>query len=91
MGGAMDLVAGTPRVIVLTDHVAKDGSPKVVEQCSLPLTGAGVVNRIITDRAVFDVVEGSLVLRRLAPGQNVEEIRELTGAAFTVELEETAE
>ena len=87
----MDLVAGTPRVIVLTDHVAKDGSPKVVEQCSLPLTGAGVVNRIITDRAVFDVVEGSLVLRRLAPGQNVEEIRELTGAAFTVELEETAE
>ncbi len=88
MGGAMDLVAGTPRVIVLTDHVAKDGSPKIVERCSLPLTGAGVVNRIISDRAVFDVVDGGLVLRRLAPGHDAEEIRELTGAAFTVDLEE---
>ena len=87
MGGAMDLVAGTPHVIVLTDHVAKDGSPKVVEQCSLPLTGAGVVDRIITDRAVFDVVAGALVLRRLAPGQDLEEVRSLTGATFTVDLE----
>lgn len=89
MGGAMDLVAGTPRVIVITDHVAKDGTPKIVEQCSLPLTGAGVVDRIITDRAVFDIVEGSLVLRRVAPGENVEEIRALTGDAFTVDLEES--
>lgn len=87
MGGAMDLVAGTPRVIVLTDHVAKDGSPKIVEQCSLPLTGAGVVNRIISDRAVFDVVDGGLVLRRLAPGIDVEELREITGASFTVDLQ----
>ena len=90
MGGAMDLVAGTPRVIVMTDHVAKDGTPKVVEQCSLPLTGAGVVDRIITDRAVFDVVDGALVLRRVAPGEIVEELRSLTGAAFTVDLEESS-
>lgn len=88
MGGAMDLVAGTPRVIVLTDHVAKDGSPKIVAECSLPLTGAGVVNRIISDRAVFDVVDGALVLRKIAPNHTLEEIRSATGASFSVELEE---
>ena len=75
---------------MLTDHVAKDGSPKVVARCSLPLTGAGVVDRIITDRAVFDVVEGSLILRRLAPDHTEDEIRELTGAEFTTQLEEIA-
>lgn len=88
MGGAMDLVAGTPRVVVITEHVAKDGSPKIVEQCELPLTGAGVVNRIVTDRAVFDVVDGGLVLRRIAPGHTEEELREATGAPFATELEE---
>jgi 3-oxoacid CoA-transferase subunit B len=88
MGGAMDLVAGTPRVIVLTDHVAKDGSPKIVAECSLPLTGAGVVNRIISDRAVFDVVDGALILKRIAPGHDLEEIRAATGATFTADLEE---
>ncbi|MDV6297302.1 CoA transferase subunit B (plasmid) [Rhodococcus aetherivorans] len=88
MGGAMDLVAGTPRVIVLTEHVAKDGTPKIVATCTLPLTGVGVVNRIISDRAVFDVVDGALVLRRLAPGVEIEDLREITGAAFTVALDE---
>lgn len=95
MGGAMDLVAGTPHVVVLTEHVARDGSPKVVERCTLPLTGVGVVDRIITDRAVFDVVDdgdggGRLVLRRLAPGQDLEELRSLTGAPFTADLDGSA-
>ena len=88
MGGAMDLVAGTPRVIVVTDHVAKDGSAKIVETCDLPLTGVGVVNRIITDRAVFDVVDSALVLRAMASGITVESLVEVTGAPFTVELQE---
>lgn len=86
MGGAMDLVAGTPRVIVVTEHVAKDGSPKIVAACDLPLTGIGVVHRIISDRAVFDIVEGALVLRALSPDTDVAELRALTGAEFTVEL-----
>lgn len=90
MGGAMDLVAGTPRVIVLTDHVSKNNSPKVVERCTLPLTGANVVDRIITDRAVFDIEDGGLVLKRIAPGISVDDIRELTGANFRIELEEAA-
>lgn len=85
MGGAMDLVAGTPRVIVITDHVSKDGSPKIVTECNLPLTGVGVVDRIISDRAVFDVVDGGLILRQLAPGHTVAEIKELTAAPVTVD------
>ena len=87
MGGAMDLVAGTPRVIVVTEHNAKDGSPKIVEECDLPLTGARVVQRIISDLAVFDVTPAGLVLRALAPGVTIDEVQRLTGAPFEVELE----
>ena len=88
MGGAMDLVAGTPRVIVLTDHVAKDGTSKIVEKCDLPLTGVGVVDRIITDRAVFDIEDSSLTLRAIAPGESVESIKEITAAEFAVDIVE---
>jgi 3-oxoacid CoA-transferase subunit B len=87
MGGAMDLVAGTPHVIVITEHVAKDGTPKIVAECDLPLTGVGVVDRIISDRAVFDVTPDGLVLRDLAPGETIDELRTLTGAPFTVDAE----
>ena len=83
MGGAMDLVAGTKRIVIITDHVAKDGTPKIVEHCTLPLTGLKVVDRIITDRAVLDVTNHGLVLRQLAPGETTEGLREITGAPFT--------
>jgi 3-oxoacid CoA-transferase subunit B len=78
MGGAMDLVAGTPHVIVVTEHLARDGSAKIVEQCDLPLTGTAVVHRIITDLAVFDIVDGHLVLRAVAPDVSVAFLKEIT-------------
>jgi len=90
MGGAMDLVAGTPRVVVLTDHVSKDGTPKIVQRCTLPLTGVGVVDRIISDQAVFDVTDDGLVLRRHADDVTIEQLRANTGASFTIDLEESA-
>lgn len=90
MGGAMDLVAGTPRVVVLTDHVSKSGEPKLVKECNLPLTGVNVVKRVITDLASFDAGEGHLILRRLAPSVTLEEIEEKTEAAYTVDLAESA-
>lgn len=87
MGGAMDLATGAKRLIVLTDHVTKTGAPKVVAECTLPLTGAGVVNRIITDRAVFDVGAEGLVLRRRAPGVSQSELTQLTEAEFQIGIE----
>ncbi|MFI5259962.1 MAG: 3-oxoacid CoA-transferase [Candidatus Limnocylindrales bacterium] len=86
-GGAMDLVAGVKRVVAVMDHTARDGRPKLLRECTLPLTGRGVVDRVITDLGVFDVVAGTgLVLREMHAGVGLDEIRAQTGCDFRVAL-----
>jgi 3-oxoacid CoA-transferase subunit B len=84
MGGAMDLVHGAKYLIVMMEHVAKGGAHKIVKECDLPYTGRGVVNRIITDMATIDITPQGLVLRELAPGVTLDEVKAATGAPLQV-------
>jgi 3-oxoacid CoA-transferase subunit B len=90
MGGAMDLVAGVERVVVLMEHAAKNGEHKILQRCTLPLTGVGVVNRIITELGVFDVKDGSIHCVEIAAGVTQEEIRTRTGCPVKFAVEKAA-
>jgi 3-oxoacid CoA-transferase subunit B len=84
MGGAMDLVASAKRVVVIMDHAAKGGAPKILRECNLPLTGRRVVHRIITDLATLDVTEDGLILREVAPGVSARDVQERTEPTLKV-------
>jgi 3-oxoacid CoA-transferase subunit B len=84
MGGAMDLVAGVKRVIVVMEHAAKDGTPKLLKRCDLPLTGAGVVDMVISELGVFTIDEGGMTLIEIAPGVGLDEIKQKTAASYKV-------
>lgn len=84
VGGAMDLVAGVPNVVVITEHTTRDGKPKLLERCTYPLTGEGVVTRIYTNLAVVDVANGQFVLREVAPGVDVDTVKSLTAGPLHV-------
>lgn len=87
MGGAMDLVAGVKKIVVLMEHNAKDGSAKLVKQCTLPLTGVSVVDLIITELGVFAIEDGKLVLKELAAGITLDEVKKRTEAQFEVRIQ----
>jgi 3-oxoacid CoA-transferase B subunit len=84
MGGAMDLVAGAKRVVVTMEHAARDGSPKIVSQCSLPLTGRRCVDLIVTEMAVIEVTKDGLLLKEIAPDTTLEAVKKATGAELLV-------
>lgn len=90
MGGAMDLVAGVKKIVVIMDHVAKDGSAKLLKECTLPLTGTAVVDILITTHGVFEMINDTLTLTELAPGVSEQEIAETTEAHYVVNLNKAA-